>query len=81
MATSSRKGNSNNYDKEWNDYHRLLYSTNLDLNSKNNLLKFICNDINGKLFSQRFKRVLMNEKSPLSIACERNDSNSRQRDI
>jgi ankyrin repeat protein len=76
MATSSRKGNSNNYDKEWNDYHRLLYSSNLDLNSKNNLLKFICNDINGKLFSQRFKRVLMNEKSPLSIACERNDSNS-----
>lgn len=76
MASSSRKGNSNNYDKEWNDYHRLVYSSNLDLNRKNNLLKFICDNINGKLFSQKNKRVLMNEKSPLSIACERNDSNS-----
>lgn len=76
MMSSTRKGNSNNYDKEWNDYHRLLYSSNLNPNQKTNLLKFICADSNGKLFSQKIKRALMNDKSPLSIACEKNDSNS-----
>jgi len=76
IIPSFRQNINNNYDKEWSDYHHLLYSINLKFNQKTNLLKLICNHLDGKLISKKQKKALMNDKTPLFIACENNDYNS-----